>query len=376
MHEQKKRLGGKPLEAAPITGRETTEELLRSAFLSYGGREVRYAYDLIRRAVAEDCTIVLTVSGAMTPADLARSSINPLLESGIIDIVCTTGANLYHDAHRSLGFVLEEGSPFVDDHELREEGIIRIYDIFFTEDVLLKTDSFFSRIISGPDFQRSMTTPEFHHLLGRYMDELEARASLPIGRRSLLSTCYRNGVPVFCGAPQDGSIFLNVVKLRKLLGPDFRFSLDLAEDVYEYAAYQYWAKNRGSKKMAVIILGGGVPKNYTLQGEPLLGQIFFIDTDGFDIDVQISDANVHTGGLSGCPASEGHTWGKTSAECIINSVFCHGDVTQIFPLVAHGLLQKGLHKEPRRFLDHREEVMAFLDETFAARRDEMEEASR
>ena len=81
----------------------------------------------------------------MTPADLARSAINPLIERGIVDILCTTGANLYHDAHRSLGFQLEEGTPFVDDRELRQERIIRIYDIFFEEEVLLETDQFFAR---------------------------------------------------------------------------------------------------------------------------------------------------------------------------------------------------------------------------------------
>lgn len=365
MSETKRKYRGRPLAADPLTGGESTEALLHRAFLAYGGREVRQAYDLLKRAVQEDFTIVLTVSGAMTPADLARSAINPLIERGIVDILCTTGANLYHDAHRSLGFQLEEGTPFVDDRELREERVIRIYDIFFEEEVLLETDRFFARVIQAPEFQRSMTTPEFHHLLGKYMVELENRKGLQ-ANRSLLSTCHLHGVPIFCGAPQDGSIFLNVVRLRKALGDAFQFRLDLEQDVYEYAAYQYWAQHHASRKMAVVILGGGVPKNYTLQPEPLLSQIFFIDAGGFDIDVQISDANVHTGGLSGCPASEGHTWGKTSAECLQRSVFCHGDVTQVFPLLAHGLLQQDLRKEGRRLVAKRAEALAFLDRAAAA----------
>jgi deoxyhypusine synthase len=365
MTDPHRRFRGQPLAASPITGNESTESLLHRSFLAYGGREIRQAYDLLKRAIQEDYTIVLTVSGAMTPADLARSCINPLIERGVVDILCTTGANLYHDAHRSLGFHLEEGTPFVDDRELREERIIRIYDIFFDEEVLLETDKFFARVLQAPDFQRPMTTPEFHHLLGRYLLELENRQGLQ-ANRSLLSTCHLHGVPIFCGAPQDGSIFLNVVRLRKSLGEAFRFRLDLEQDVYEYAAYQYWAQHHDSGKMAVVILGGGVPKNYTLQAEPLLSQIFFIDAGGFDIDVQISDANVYTGGLSGCPASEGHTWGKTSAECLLRSVFCHGDVTQIFPLLAHGLLQQDLRKEGRRLLARRDEALAFLDQAAAA----------
>ncbi len=353
---------GKPLATTPITGGETTAELLQNTFLAYGGREMRYAYELLARAIEEDHTIFLTVSGAMTPADLARSCINPLIERGIVDVVCTTGANLYHDAHRSLGFTLEEGTPNVDDRQLREERIIRIYDIFFDEDVLLDTDKFFARILQNPEFQHVMTTPELHHLLGKYLLELETQRKIDTIRQSLLSTCYRHQVPIFCGAPQDGSIFLNIVKLRKLLGEKFRFGLDVVQDTYEFGAVQYWAKTHAQGKMTVLILGGGVPKNYTLQGEPLLGQIFFLDTEGFDIDIQISDANVHTGGLSGCPASEGHTWGKTSAECVINSIFCHGDVTQIFPVLTHAVAQRDLRKEGKRLMAHREEILAHLDQ--------------
>jgi len=356
-HPKKHR--GYPLQAEPVTGRETTAELLSRTYLSYGGREIRHAYELLVRAIRENHIIFLTFSGALTPADLARGCINPLIERGIIDVICTTGANLYHDVHRSLGFVLEEGTPHVDDRTLREERIIRIYDIFFDEDVLLDTDRFFSEVMRQPEFQRSMTTAEFHDRLGQYVTELERQRREPV-HPSLLATCFRHRVPIFCGAPQDGSIFLNAVKLKKEAPDTFRFQLDVMEDVFEFSAYQYWAKTQAPGKMTILILGGGVPKNYTLQGEPLLSQIFGIDTEGFDIDIQISDANVHTGGLSGCPASEGHTWGKTSADCVINSIFCHGDVTQIFPLLTHAVAQQDLRKEPRRLADRRADVLENL----------------
>jgi deoxyhypusine synthase len=369
--EKKQPAGGRVLQSTPIDGRETTPELLQKSFLAYGGRELRTAWELLERAVREDYTIVLTLSGAMTPADLARSCINPLIERGVVDLVCTTGANLYHDAHRSLGHILREGSPHVDDRMLRREQIIRIYDIFFDEQVLLETDRFFSRVLQAPEFQRPMTTAELHFLLGKYLREVEERLG-GAANPSLLATCHRHGVPIFCGAPQDGSIFLNVVKLARLRGEAFRFSLDLAADVFEYAAYQYLAKSAGSRKMAVIILGGGVPKNYTLQGEPLMSQILDIEVGGFDIDIQISDANVHTGGLSGCPAGEGHTWGKTTAEYVANSVYCHGDVTQLFPLLVHALAQSNLRREPRRLVGRRAEALARLAEAVEARRPGLE----
>lgn len=366
MEQAKRPNRGTPLQASPITGQESTESLLQNCFLAYGGREVRQAYQLLKRAISENHLITVTLSGAMTPADIGRSCLNVMIERGMTDILCTTGANLYHDLHRSLGFILEEGTPWIDDRELRQERTIRIYDIFFHEEVLLQTDLFFASILQGEEFQRSMTTPEFHHLLGKYVYELENRAG--ITNRSVLSTCYLHQVPVFCGAPQDGSIFLNVVKLRKQLGDDFRFNLDLVQDVFEFAAYQYYAKKQSPGRMAVLILGGGVPKNYTLQGEPLLSQIFGLEIEGYDIDIQISDANVHTGGLSGCPASEGHTWGKTSSECVINSVFCHGDVTQLLPVLVHAAAQQGLNKDGARLLSRRREMLAFLEEAVDAAR--------
>lgn len=370
MGKKQRRPQGPLLQSKAITGRETTAELLAGAYLAFGGREVRQACELLRRAIVENHVIAVTLSGAMTPADLARSCLNPLIERGVIDILCTTGANLYHDAHRSLGFALKEGTPHVDDRKLRADRVIRIYDIFFHEDVLLATDQYFSRIVQAGEFQRPMTTPEFHYLLGKYMLETENRLGLA-ENRSLLSTCYLHQVPIFCGAPQDGSIFLNVVKLHKVLGEQFRFRLEAEEDVYEYAAYQYWAKSHDPGRMTALILGGGVPKNYTLQGEPLLSQIFGIETAGYDIDIQISDANVHTGGLSGCPASEGHTWGKTSAECVLNSVYCHGDVTQIFPLLVHAVAQQGLRKDERRLVSRRAQVLEWLDQAVAGKRDEL-----
>jgi len=79
------------------------------------------------------------------------------------------------------------------------------------------------------------------------------------------------------------------------------------------AAVQHWSRHRGSKRLAIWILGGGVPKNYTLQGEPLLDQILFVPTTGFDIDVQFCVDPVDNGALSSCPAGEGHTWGKSAS---------------------------------------------------------------
>ena len=351
-----------------ITGRESGADLLASAFPAFVGRQVREGYRLMRRSVTAGNTVFCTMSGAMTPAGLHRSCIVPMIEAGFIDVLTTTGANLYHDAHRLLGFHLREIAPDAGDTRLREARIIRIYDIAFPEEVLLRTDKLFGWLMAQPEFQRSMTTAEFHNLLGKHLHAIETR--LGVDQHSLLATCWANAVPIFVGAPQDGSIFLNAVKLRAVLGEAFGFALDVNRDVYAMAAVQWLAQNEGDT--SVWILGGGVPKNYTLQGEPTLSQILGVDARGFDIDVQFCVDPVDNGALSSCPAGEGHTWGKVSAECVDTaSVYVHTDVTAVLPFVVHALFQEGLSRPPKRLYDRMGEAFARLDADVAAQREEL-----
>jgi len=349
----------------PITGKETARELLDSAFPAFVGRQERLAFELMQRSMGEDCTIFLTLSGAMTPAGLHQSCLLPLIERGIVSCLTTTGANLYHDAHRVIGHALREINPNAGDLQLRIARIIRIYDLGFYEKVLFDTDRLFSAIIQKPEFQKKMTTAEFHFLLGKEMYRLEK--ALKVKVPSLLATCYKHAVPIFVGAIQDGSIFLNVVKLKHLLGDAFKFEIDINDDVYAMAAVQHYARHHYSERMAVWMLGGGVPKNYTLQGEPLLDQILNVRTDGFDIDVQFCVDPVDNGALSSCPASEGHTWGKVSAECVAtNSMYVHADVTAVFPWLTHALLSDPkMKRAPRRLMDKLDEAVGFLDKAVA-----------
>jgi deoxyhypusine synthase len=227
--------------------------------------------------------------------------------------------------------------------------------------------------LNTEEFQRSMTTAEMHNRLGRRLYELEEQ--LGVDQHSLLATAWKYGVPIFVGAPQDGSIFLNVVKLRAVYGDALKFNLDIAADVYAMAAMQWLAQNEG--QTSVWILGGGVPKNYTLQGEPTLGQILELEARGFDIDVQFCVDPVDNGALSSCPAGEGHTWGKVSAECVeFNSVYCHCDVTAVFPWVVHALFQGGAMREPKRMYDRLPEAIARLDADVTGRRDALESSLR
>ena len=343
-----------------ITGKESPGEIIERMFPAYVGRQERTAFDLMRRSSQDDTCTFLTMSGAMTPAGLHQSCIIPLLERGLIDCITTTGANLYHDAHRVIGHRIREIDPNGGDLSYRLARIIRIYDLGFREETLLETDKLFSALLLKPAYQKKMTTTELHFMLGRDIAKIEA--ALGIQSPSLLSTCWRYGIPIFVGAVQDGSIFLNIVKLKRLYGEKFKLEIDVNDDVFEMGAMQHHCFGTLKKKMAIWILGGGVPKNYTLQGEPLLDQILGVPTHGFDFDMQICVDPVDNGALSSCPAGEGHTWGKVSAESVqYGSVYVHTDVTAVFPWLTYSLLSDArVHKKHRRLYDARETAVANL----------------
>src|SRR5438477_3679386 len=180
--------GARRIDPRPITGKESAAELLEHAFSAYVGRQERTAYELMKRCLQEDAAVFLTLSGAMTPAGLHQSCLIPLVERGIIACLTTTGANLYHDAHRVIGHAIREVNPNAGDLQLRLARIIRIYDLGFWEEALLDTDRLFSAIIRGHEFQRKMTTPEFHALLGRDIARMEK--ALRVKQPSLLSVCF------------------------------------------------------------------------------------------------------------------------------------------------------------------------------------------
>ncbi len=368
-HTLEKRVTRAPkVRPAAITGKERPAEILEQKFPAFAGRQLREAYELMRTTVKQGAATFLTMSGAMTPAGLHSSCIIPLIERGLIDAITTTGANLYHDAHRVIGHAVHEIDPNTGDLALRDARCIRIYDLAFPEQALLDCDRVFSAMIAKPAFQKRMGTVEFHRLLGEELERLER--ALGVKQPSLLSTAYRHKVPIFVGAVQDGSIFLNVVKLRALLGAEFKCEVDPAQDVFEMSAIQHYCQAKLNKRLAVWMLGGGVPKNYTLQGEPLLGQIFDIPTRGFDIDVQICVDVADNGALSGASAAEGHTWGKTSAESVQKgSVYCRADVTAVMPILTYALMSDPkMKKRGLRLADHMAPATRLLEAEVAKRR--------
>src|SRR6201993_2237681 len=202
------------IDPPALTGRDPLPHVIEQAFLSYNAGRLREACRLYAtKMLADDAVVGLSLSGALTPAGLGMSCLVPLVEAGFIDWIVSTGANLYHDTHFALGMDLHQSRPGLNDHQLREHQVIRIYDIVFDYENLLGTDRFYRTLCRGEAFQRSMGTAEFHYLVGQYLAEREAQTAG--GRsRSLLAAAYRQAVPIFTSSPGDSSIGMNLAALQ------------------------------------------------------------------------------------------------------------------------------------------------------------------
>jgi deoxyhypusine synthase len=332
-----------------------------AAMTAYNGGRLREAcHLLVERILAPETTVGLSLTGALTPAGLGISCLIPLIQAGFVDWIVSTGANLYHDAHFGLGMSLHQGGPFHDDRLLREEGIIRIYDILFDYKVLLDTDAFFREIIQAPEFQAEMSTARFHHHCGRYLWERERR--LGTGPTSLLATAYACDVPIFTSSPGDSSIGMNVAA-AEMRGN--RLRLNPSADVLESTAIVYGAKTGAGGaappgRTAVWILGGGSPKNFLLQTEPQIQEVLGLEEAGHDYFLQVTDARPDTGGLSGATPAEAVSWGKIDPGRLPDAVVVYADSTIALPILTAFALHNRPPRPPRRLMRRLDELVAAL----------------
>ena len=327
-----------------------------------------------------EVTVGVTLTGALTPAGLGISALIPLIKAGFIDWIISTGANFYHDTHFGIGLSMHEGNAQISDIVLRDEQVVRIYDIFFDYSVLLDTDEFFRRLIEGPEFQRPMSTAEFHYLAGRYV--LERERKLGLKNKSLLAAAHKYAVPLYTSSPGDSSIGMNVAA-KSLQGNKLAFDPSL--DVNETAAIVLAAKRglihgrnptvregavrnptvrEGAAlkpgRSAIFILGGGSPKNFALQTEPQIQEVLGIDERGHDYFLQITDARPDTGGLSGATPGEAVSWGKVDPDRLPDAVVCYLDSTVALPIIAAYALTRHKPRPPKRLYERRGEFMELL----------------
>lgn len=365
-----KYLQGKRIDPAPITNKTSVADLIDESFLAYNAARLREACQLFSKRMLEpEVTVGMSLTGALTPAGLGISALIPLIKAGFVDWIISTGANLYHDTHFGIGLSMHLGNAQTSDVVLREEEVVRIYDIFFDYSVLLDTDSFFRKIIEAPEFQKPMSTAEFHYLCGRYVHERERK--LKIKDKSLLAVAYEYGVPIYTSSPGDSSIGMNVAA-KALQGNKLAFdpSLDVNETAAIVLAAKRGAAHTGGKAgkgkkakpglSAVFILGGGSPKNFMLQTEPQIQEVLGIDERGHDYFLQVTDARPDTGGLSGATPGEAVSWGKVDPDRLPDAVVCYVDSTVALPLITAYALTRHEPRAPKRLYDRREEFMTLL----------------
>ncbi|MFN7995859.1 MAG: deoxyhypusine synthase family protein [Bryobacteraceae bacterium] len=366
-----------PVRVRRVDQCATLDEIFQHCLPAFGGAFLRRIYTILDRAIGTGCPLTLSISGPVTVSGQHFAWLIPLLETGWVAYISTTDAVCYHDGHRSLDAhtrdPIHEVPIHSDDAALRDEKTIRVTDMAFHEDVLLDQDRFLSACLARPEFQKKMTGTELRYRLGAYYATQELRNGIPAG---LLATCHRLAIPVFVGAPADGSVFLNSMKLWAMrqagLLADYQFDLDLHAEVFEACAYHRWGLFESSAKaLATLILGGGVPKNYNLQPEPALGQVLGLpEVRGYQFDVQIVSAPVTDGSLSSCPPAEAVTWGKVDKDSYLQTTeSMQADYSMVMPFLVKALMEKHAQREPYRLYERREELCGRLRDDVAANRE-------
>jgi deoxyhypusine synthase len=353
-------LSGKRILPKNLTGKEKLPDLIDDVFLAYNSARLKEGCQLFSKKMLEpNVTIGMSLSGALTPAGLGCSSIVPLIKAGFVDWIVATGANLYHDMHFALNYPVRVGDFKMDDTALRENDIVRIYDVLLGySDCLMATDDILRAILVQPEFQKEMGTAELHYLLGKYCAEYERKAG--VKDVSVLAAAYRAGVPCYTSSPGDSTIGMNIAGVE-LRGNKLRVNASI--DVNETTAYVLAAK-RGGGKSAVVLWGGGSPKNFMLQTEPQIQEVLRIKEYGQDYFLQVTDARPDTGGLSGATPSEAVSWGKVDPDRLPDAVVCYTDTTIAMPLLTHYALASHKPRKLRRLYDQRGKMVAALTKEY------------
>jgi deoxyhypusine synthase len=355
-----KYLAGRRILPKNLTGKDKLVDIIDKTFLAYNSARLRECCQLFsEKMLDDDVTIGMSFSGALTPAGLGCSSIVPLIKAGYVDWLVSTGAILYHDMHFALNYPVRAGSFKMDDTELRDNDIVRVYDVLLGySDCLMATDEILREILTQPEFQKEMGTAELHYLLGKYCAEWERKAGLK--DVSVLAAAYRAGVPCYTSSPGDSTIGMNVAGVE-LRGNKLRLNPSI--DVNETTAYVLAAKRSGGKS-GVVLWGGGSPKNFMLQTEPQIQEVLRIKEYGQDYFLQVTDARPDTGGLSGATPSEAVSWGKVDPDRLPDAVVCYTDTTIAMPLFTHYALATHKPRKLRRLYDQREKMMKALTKEY------------
>ena len=351
--QQQDFLRGKPITYYRPRGSAGVRTLIDEGFQAFNAGRLSEACHVFADGMLDpghDTTIGLTVAGAMTPAGLGGCVIE-LMERGLVDFVISTGANLYHDLHYALNFTLHRGSPFLDDVELYKHGVIRIYDVLFPANVLLETDAYLRDFLAREKLDGPMSSAELHYRLGQ-----DLRARYPgCEEYSVVAKAAALGVPLYTSSPGDSSIGMNLA-FHELINKS-ELMIDPNLDVNEVCSIILAGEKNGC-----VILGGGSPKNFYLQGQPTLWEIYGIQKGGNDYFIQITTDQVVWGGLSGATPAEAVSWGKVNPGVLSDTVVAYCDTTIAFPLFCEYVVSSEHgRRAPKALYHQRSALLAELE---------------
>lgn len=313
-----------PTRPFKINPDQNVSQLLeKMGHISFQGRALSKALDIWKQMLKDKRTIFLGLAGALVPAGF-REMVAYLIKNRFIDCLVSTGANLFHDCHETLGRYHFVGDENADDVVLREKGIDRIYDTFALESEFRRTDDWVSDMFMFTlDPSRAYTTREFFYLLGGELSKIKKKDGI-------LTSAFEARVPIYCPAVADSSIGIAVASHNRKFKRDFLF--DVIKDVNETAELVMKYPHTG-----VIYLGGGVPKNFIQQAEVTASFYSGEVIPGHQYAIQITTDAPYWGGLSGCTFKEAQSWGKIHKKAKMTTV--HADATIAFPFLVTALSQ-------------------------------------
>jgi deoxyhypusine synthase len=340
MDEQKSLFKDSP-DIVPVRlnrGMTVSELIKKIGGTAFEARNLARGADLYSRMIKEDDIIWLGIAGAGIAGGMGGIVIS-LIEAGFVDVICSTGAQVYHDLHFAFGLPVKAVNPHGDDNALRAHGDTRIYDIGIREKETLEAQDEIIRRFIKESYSLlkdgNLASWEFNRILGKWVLE---KAVYP--ERSFVALAASREVPVFWDSMANHSIAMNLLRMD-LEG--FGVSLYPQKDILDSAAIVYAAEATG-----FVELGGGGPKNFIQQTGPTISQILGVQFEGADQGLQIGTAMEREGSLSGCTFGEAVTWGKYQNADELNLVQIWGEYSMLFPLIAAYALENCEDRKAKR----------------------------
>jgi deoxyhypusine synthase len=319
---------GRPGEVTPypITDSTSAAEIAqRLAGTAFQARNLGRAAAIWEAMLRDEATVFLGLAGAMVPAGM-RPLLVYLIEHRLIDVLVSTGANLYHDVYETLGhqhFQSACGGDGGDDVHLASLRVLRFYDTLAPEHEFSIGERLLTDFSLTLDEGHPYTTREYFHLLGRALE--------PVAKEEgILTAAAKHGVPVYCPAFGDSVHGLAVAEGRLRTGK--RIAFDIIGDILETAHLSLTANKTG-----VVYVGGGTPKNFVQQAG-VAAYLFQRERPGHSYGIQVTTDEPQWGGLSGCTFEEAQSWRKIAPDA--SFVTANVDATIGMPIIVSALAEK------------------------------------